>query len=95
MQAAPLACVMVSLACGWVAAPLRQALAWSLALYAVAKVTETFDVRIFQMTGQLISGHTLKHLLAAASAAVILAAQYRGPAGVAGANPEREALRGT
>lgn len=95
VQAAPLACVMVSLACGWVAAPLRRALAWSLALYVAAKFTETFDARFFQLTGQLISGHTLKHLLAAASAAVILAAQYRDPAGVAAASPERKALRGT
>lgn len=95
VQAAPLACVTLSVACGWVAAPLRRALEWSLLLYLVAKLAETFDERIFQLTGQLMSGHTLKHLLAAASAAVILAAQYRDPAGVAGASPERKALRGT
>ena len=34
-------------------------------LYALAKVAEHFDVAIFAATGGLVSGHTLKHLLAA------------------------------
>lgn len=85
VQAAPLACVLICVTCGWVAAPLRRALTWSLVLYLVAKLAETFDASVFVLTRHLVSGHTLKHLLAAASAAVILAAQYRGPAGVAGA----------
>jgi hypothetical protein len=36
-----------------------------IALYAVAKLTELLDVQIYSLTAQLISGHTLKHLLAA------------------------------
>ena len=94
VQAAPLAGVVLSVACGWLPAPLRRALAWALVLYVVAKLAETFDARILRLTGALLSGHTLKHLLAAASAAVILAAQYRHPAGIAGASAESHAPRG-
>jgi len=36
-----------------------------IALYAVAKLTEMLDMHIFVLTGNHISGHTLKHLLAA------------------------------
>lgn len=43
----------------------------ALALYGLAKVTETFDEPIF-MLGGIVSGHTLKHLLAAAGLGVIL-----------------------
>jgi hypothetical protein len=44
----------------------------------VAKVTEHFDKRIFQLTGNRISGHTIKHLAAAltpVSLAMMLAAR--------------------
>ncbi len=41
---------------------LLAALAW----YALAKVTETYDAAIFRSTGEAISGHSIKHLLAAA-----------------------------
>ena len=34
-------------------------------LYALAKVFELFDDRIFALTGELIGGHAVKHLLAA------------------------------
>ena len=44
---------------GWV---LLAALAW----YALAKVAEAHDAAIFDITGETISGHSLKHLLAAA-----------------------------
>jgi len=36
----------------------------AIGLYALAKVAETFDQQIFSQ-GQMISGHTLKHLIAA------------------------------
>src|SRR5690606_32138237 len=36
-----------------------------LALYAVAKLFELGDQAIFHATGELVSGHTLKHLVAA------------------------------
>ncbi|MDR4514421.1 alkaline phytoceramidase [Nitrosomonas sp.] len=38
----------------------------AIGLYAVAKFAETFDQQIFDL-GQIISGHTLKHLFAALS----------------------------
>jgi hypothetical protein len=47
---------------------LGVALAW----YALAKVFETFDSAVFRVTGETISGHTIKHLLAAAGCATLL-----------------------
>jgi hypothetical protein len=41
------------------------------ALYALAKVLETFDEPIFA-AGHIVSGHTLKHLAAAAAGYYIL-----------------------
>jgi hypothetical protein len=79
VQAAPLACSGLAVLCNWVAAPLRRALALSFVLYVVAKITELYDARIFAFTDSLVSGHTLKHLLAALSVLPILLAQYRHP----------------
>jgi hypothetical protein len=39
-------------------------LAWAAGLYGLAKVTETFDANIYAF-GEVVSGHTVKHLLAA------------------------------
>ncbi|MEW7996138.1 MAG: hypothetical protein AB2825_17070, partial [Candidatus Thiodiazotropha endolucinida] len=44
----------------------------ALVLYALAKGAEVYDIAVFQMTGEAISGHTVKHLLAAASCYTIL-----------------------
>jgi hypothetical protein len=49
----------------------QQWLLISLAAYPVAKVAEAFDRRIFAALG-VISGHSLKHLIAAASAGCIV-----------------------
>lgn len=39
---------------------------WAVLLtYGLAKVCESFDPQIYELTGQLVSGHTLKHFLAA------------------------------
>ncbi len=39
---------------------------WKLVLwYAIAKVLEYYDLGVYTMTGNLVSGHTLKHLAAA------------------------------
>lgn len=43
----------------------RYWLAWGALFYALAKVTEFNDLRIYALTGGLVSGHALKHLLAA------------------------------
>lgn len=41
-------------------------LLFALGLYVLAKVAETYDVDIYEAIGGLASGHTIKHLLAAA-----------------------------
>jgi hypothetical protein len=46
------------------------------AAYALAKVTETFDIQIFAING-LISGHSLKHLLASLAALPVIGALHR------------------
>ena len=46
--------------------------AWVVGWYVLAKVAEFADHAIFDATQQLISGHTLKHLLAAAASAAVL-----------------------
>ncbi|MEW8506575.1 MAG: hypothetical protein AB2598_07700 [Candidatus Thiodiazotropha sp.] len=44
----------------------------ALLLYALAKGAEAYDVALFRMTGETVSGHTVKHLLAAAGCYSIL-----------------------
>lgn len=56
------------------------------ALYAVAKLPEFLDAPIFSAAGHVASGHTLKHLLAAAACFVILRYfQTRRPASASAA----------
>ncbi|HET8538576.1 MAG TPA: hypothetical protein VFL83_01760 [Anaeromyxobacter sp.] len=43
----------------------------ALAVYGVAKLAEAGDRTIFAATGGIVSGHTLKHLLAAAAIALV------------------------
>jgi hypothetical protein len=43
---------------------LKSGYYFCLLFYFLAKLTETFDKQIFFITNQLVSGHTLKHLLA-------------------------------
>jgi len=60
----------------------------AIGLYGLAKVTELYDRTIFESTGGAVSGHTLKHLLAALALYAILwslerrttSAVYRSPA---------------
>jgi hypothetical protein len=80
-----LALPVLLLRCEGRAIPTRR-LVTVLVLYALAKVGELTDQRIFDLTQQVVSGHTLKHLLAgAAGLAIVRAAD---PAG-AGARPAR------
>jgi hypothetical protein len=44
---------------------------WVCALYAIAKIAESADRQIFSL-GQIVSGHTIKHLCAAAAGYWIL-----------------------
>jgi len=45
----------------------RRYLVYGLGLYLLAKVAEYYDREVFSFTGNMLSGHSLKHLLAAAA----------------------------
>lgn len=47
-------------------------LVWAAAWYALAKVFETTDLAVYRLTQGVISGHTIKHLLAAGAVFAIL-----------------------
>ena len=47
-------------------------LAWVIGWYGIAKVLETFDAGVFDLLGNTISGHSLKHLLSAVATYMIL-----------------------
>ncbi len=40
-------------------------LAWAAVWYGLAKVFETFDLQVYRLLGGTLSGHTIKHVLAA------------------------------
>jgi hypothetical protein len=78
--------------------PRRGGLAvrWGLVLlaYALAKLCEMNDFAVFAATGQLFSGHTLKHLVAAFAAWPVLqalAGRQNAPRGTAAWAPVRRA----
>lgn len=50
----------------------RLAFGAALLLYVCAKLAEIYDVALYNTTDMLISGHTLKHLLATAAATVLV-----------------------
>jgi hypothetical protein len=52
-------------------------LPWIVAIYALAKFFEHFDVQVFELTGHLVSGHTLKHLVASLVIFVVVNALAR------------------
>jgi hypothetical protein len=63
-----------------------------LVLYAVAKVFELGDEAIFHATGEVVSGHTLKHLVAAlAVLPVLVAVRQNARAAVGAPAPARAA----
>jgi len=49
----------------------RRLLLVALAIYAVSKLAEHYDWAVFEATGKIISGHSLKHLLAALALFVV------------------------
>jgi len=49
----------------------------ALVLYVLAKVFELYDAEVFAWTGQNLSGHTIKHLLSAASCLAVLSMLWR------------------
>ena len=47
-------------------------LIWVILWYGLSKLLEHFDGEVFELLGQSVSGHTLKHLAAASATAVVL-----------------------
>lgn len=72
VQFVPLATILVVLGLFDAKYSHRGLIGVGLGWYALAKVFEYFDVGIFEMTGGGVSGHTLKHLSAAAGCATIV-----------------------
>ena len=48
-----------------------------LALYGLGKLAESADEPVFEVLSHMTSGHVLKHLLAAAAAAVVVTSPGR------------------
>lgn len=65
VQGMPLLVIVVYLALFRPAYSHRAMLLAALLLYVLAKVTETYDEVVFEAMGGLLSGHSIKHLLAA------------------------------
>jgi len=72
VQFAPLLCILLVLAMFPARYTHRWLLLSGLGLYALAKLTEIADQDIFALTAHAVSGHTLKHLLAASGLMVVL-----------------------
>ena len=72
VQFTPLVCIPFVLAVFPARYTHRADYLYALGLYAAAKVAEFFDWQIYSLTGNLFSGHTLKHLLAAGGVLMIL-----------------------
>lgn len=72
VQAAPLLCIPLVLLLFPARYTHRRFLAYALVLYMVAKVAEHADRDIFELTRHVVSGHTLKHLLAAGAIVCVL-----------------------
>lgn len=51
-------------------------LAWVILWYGISKVFEHFDHEVFELFGQTVSGHTLKHLTAAMAPYVVFRMLY-------------------
>jgi len=65
VQAAPLLCIPFMLAIFPARHTHRRMMLLAVGLYGLAKAFEFLDREVFTLTGHLVSGHTLKHLLAA------------------------------
>lgn len=58
-------------------------IAWAVGFYAAAKIAELYDAEIFALLGGAVSGHTIKHLLAAVCPAAVVAMMRAWPRMVA------------
>jgi ceramidase len=73
VQYTPLVCIPFVLALFPGRHTHRGYLFYALGLYVLAKLTEAWDREIFALTANLVSGHTLKHVLAAGAVLSLLA----------------------
>jgi Ceramidase len=71
-QFAPLVCILLLLAMFPARYTHRRFIFYGIGLYALAKVAEIEDLDIFRLTAHVVSGHTLKHLLAAGAIFALL-----------------------
>jgi len=65
VQGYPMVCILLLLALYESKYPDKKELAGCFVFYMLAKVTEGLDTQIFNGLGGMVSGHTIKHLLAA------------------------------
>jgi hypothetical protein len=72
VQAAPLLAIPFVIAMFKARFSHRLYLLYGLGFYVLAKIAETFDFAIFEVTTQFVSGHSIKHLLAACAPLMLL-----------------------
>ena len=72
VQFTPLVCIPLVLALFPGRYTHRAYVTYGLGLYAVAKLAELYDREVFALTAHAVSGHTLKHVLAAGALLTIL-----------------------
>jgi len=73
VQFVPLVVVLVILCTVCPLGTRELGLTIALLLYAIAKLCEACDARLYEVSKGLVSGHTLKHLAAAGASAVVIA----------------------
>jgi len=71
VQAAPLVCLPFAMLMFRGMYTHRRYMVYALALYVLAKLAEAWDLEIYTLTSGAVSGHTLKHLLAAGAIYVL------------------------
>lgn len=72
VQAAPLLAIPFVIAMFKARFTHRLYLLYGLGFYVLAKITENLDLAIFEATAQFVSGHSIKHLLAACAPLMLL-----------------------
>lgn len=90
VQFAPLVCIPLLLILFAGRHTHRRHLLYGLGLYLLAKLAEVWDGEIFRLSAHVVSGHTLKHLLAAGALLLVLIMLWRRAA-LAGADRRQSA----
>lgn len=70
-QAFPLLLAVISAIRLWPMSGTKDLL-WGFFAYGLAKVSEYYDLELYELSGALVSGHTVKHILAALGAFFVL-----------------------